>query len=103
MPMPPIPQSPLDGPPDPEKRFRLLEIMRRRIRERRFSPRTEQAYVFWVRRFVLFHGRRHPWDMGAEQVRDFLSHLTRVEGMAASTQNQALAALTFLYRCVLGE
>lgn len=67
----------------------------------RYSPRTEEAYVFWVRRFVLFHQRRHPSDLGANEVRAFLSHLATVEQVAASTQNQALAALTFLYARVL--
>jgi integron integrase len=59
--------------------------------------------VFWVRRYVLFHNRRHPSHLDATAVRDFLSHLARVEGVAASTQNQALAALTFLYGAVLRQ
>lgn len=72
------------------------------IRTRRMSPRTEQAYVFWVRRLVVFHGKRHPTEMGAAEVSAWLSHLA-VEGrVAASTQNQALAAVLFLYRHVLG-
>ena len=73
------------------------------MRLRHFSLRTEQAYVGWVRRFVVFHGKRHPGEMGAEEVVEFLSHLA-VEGrVAASTQNQARAALVFLYREVLGR
>jgi len=70
---------------------------------RRFSPRTVSAYSYWVRAFVRYHGKRHPREMGAESVRDFLSHLARERGVAASTQNQALAALNFLYRDVLEE
>ena len=77
--------------------------MRHRLRERRYSTRTERAYVFWVRRYVFFHERRHPRDLSADDVRDFLSHLARVERVAASTQNQALAALTFLYGVVLAQ
>lgn len=101
MPLPPIPLQQLEAPPDPSKKFRLLEIVRLRMRERRYSERTQQAYVGWIRRFVIFHGRRHPNDMGAEEVRDFLSDLAVVREVAASTQNQALAALSFLYDVAL--
>jgi site-specific recombinase XerD len=100
--LPPIPLSHLDAPPDPARRFRLLEIVRLRMRERRFSERTERAYVGWIRRYVLFHHRRHPGDMGAEEVRVFLSDLA-VRGVAAATQNQALAALSFLYDVAIGR
>jgi hypothetical protein len=80
---------------------RLLDRVRAKVRLRHFSLRTEQAYVAWVRRFVLFHGKRHPAEMGGAEVVEFLSHLA-VEGMvAASTQNQARSALLFLYRDVL--
>ncbi len=80
---------------------RLLDRVRAKVRLRHFSLRTEQAYVAWVRRFVLFHGKRHPAEMGGAEVVEFLSHLA-VEGMvAASTQNQARSALLFLYREVL--
>jgi integron integrase len=74
-----------------------MEIVRRAMRERRYSPRTEQAYVHWIRRFIMFHGRRHPKDLGPEHVRDFLSSLAIEGGVSASTQNQALAAILFLY------
>jgi hypothetical protein len=67
------------------------------------SPRTEQAYVYWIRRFVMHHGRRHPRDLGPNDVRDSLSHLATVAHVAAATQNQALAALSFLYAVVLNE
>lgn len=97
MALPPVPMSQLAAPADASRRFRLLEIVRLRMRERRFSPRTARAYVDWIRRFVLFHGRRDPRDMGAEEVRAFLSDLAVRRGVSASTQNQAHAALTFLY------
>jgi integron integrase len=82
---------------------RLLDRVRAAIRLRHYSPRTEKAYVGWTRRFVLFHGKRHPDGMAADEVTRFLSHLA-VEGkVSASTQNQALSALLFLYRDVLGR
>ena len=80
----------------------LLQEMRRQLRVRHYSLRTEQAYLGWVRRFVAHHGRRHPRTMGAAEVQAFLTALA-VEGrVAPSTQNQALSALLFLYREVLG-
>ncbi len=96
-----IPSVVLDAPADPARRFRLLELVRRRLRERRYSRRTEEAYVFWIRRYVVHHGRRHPRELGADEVRAFLSHLAAEARVAASTQNQALAALQFLYGRVL--
>ena len=80
----------------------LLERVRERIRLKHYSIRTEQAYCDWIRRFVLFHGKRHPSGLGAPEVEAFLTFLA-VEGrVAASTQNQAKSALLFLYREVLG-
>ena len=77
---------------------RLLDGVRAALRARHYSPRTEEAYVGWIRRFILFNGKRHPKEMGDVEINAFLSHLA-VEGhVAASTQNQALAALLFLYR-----
>lgn len=79
----------------------LIATLRDRIRAAHYSLRTERAYVLWVRRFIAFHGRRHPRQLGAHEVAAFLSSLA-VEGrVAASTQNQALAAILFLYRQVL--
>ena len=101
MPTPPIPLSHLTGAPDPERKYRLLELVRHRMRELRYRPRTIQAYVCWIRRYVLFHQRRHPRDLGTDDVRRFLSSLARERKVAASTQNQALAALTLLYDRVL--
>jgi len=80
---------------------KLLDRLRAEIRVRHYSIRTEETYVDWARRFILFHGKRHPKDMGAEEVRDFLSHLAVEHNVAASTQNQAKSALLFLYREVL--
>ena len=85
----------------PERRFRLLEVVRRELRARRYSVKTERAYVHWIRRYVLFHDRRHPRDLDVRGVSAFLSHLVVEEHVAASTQNQALAALRFLYDEVL--
>lgn len=101
--LPTIPISHLLGPAEPERRMRFMEVVRRRMKERRFSPRTQAAYVHWIRRFILFHERRHPSDMGVEEVRVFLSALAVKDRVAASTQNQALAALTFLYERVLAR
>jgi integron integrase len=99
--MPQIPLSHLHTSSEPERKYRLLELVRRRMRELRYRPRTIEAYVFWIRRFVLFHDRRHPRDLGREDVARFLSWLAREKDVAASTQNQALAALTVLYDKVL--
>jgi len=76
-------------------------VVREVIRVRRYSIRTEQAYVQWIRRFILFQGLRHPEEMGAPEVAEFLSHLVLERNVAPSTQNQALNALAFLYREVL--
>jgi len=80
---------------------KLLDQLRAEIRVRHYSFRTEQAYVDWVRRFILFHNKRHPKEMGAGEVRDFLSHLAVDRNVSSSTQNQAKSALLFLYRGVL--
>lgn len=80
---------------------KLLDLLRDRLRLKHYSIRTETQYVQWVRRFILFHGKRHPQEMGAKEVEAFLTHLA-VEGrVAAATQNQALSALLFLYRELL--
>ena len=88
-----------DSAPSPES---LIDRVRAAIRLRHYSLRTEHTYVDWIRRFVRFHDRRHPRDMAAPEVTAFLTHLAVVGNVAASTQNQALAALLFLYRDVLG-
>jgi integron integrase len=80
---------------------RLLDRVRAAVRIRHYSRRTEKAYVAWIRRFILFNGKRHPLDMGAPEIIRFLSSLAVDGRVAASTQNQALSALLFLYRDVL--
>jgi len=81
---------------------RLLDRMSEALRTRHYSPRTEQVYVLWVKRYIRFHRMRHPKEMGESEVNEFLTHLAVGEKVSASTQNQALAALLFLYRHVLG-
>src|SRR5947209_5310119 len=81
----------------------LLGRVRTAVRARHYSPRTEASYVGWVKRFVVFHGRRHPDELGEADVRAFLDHLAEHDGVSASTQNQAVAALLFLYEAVLGR
>jgi len=82
---------------------KLLDQVRDAIRLKHYSYRTEQAYIGWIRRYILFHDKRHPKDMGGVEVEAFLTHLA-VEGrVSASTQNQALNALLFLYRNVLNQ
>ncbi len=87
----------------PEKSPRLLDQVRDRIRIKHYSLRTETTYVHWIKRFILFHGKRHPKDMGAPELEEFLSHLATDLDVAASTQNLALSALLFLYKEVLGQ
>lgn len=82
---------------------RLLERVRDAIRVRHYSIRTEQAYTGWIRRFILFHGKRHPAEMGKFEVEAFLTHLAVSGNVAAPTQNQALSAVLFLYKEVLGQ
>ena len=85
----------------PAQKPKLLDRLREAIRVRHYSIRTEEAYVQWVRRFIFFHNKRHPDDMGRQEVEAFLTHLA-VEGkVAAATQNQALNAIVFLYKQVL--
>ena len=79
----------------------LLDRVRDRIRVKHYSYRTEETYVQWIKRFILFHNDRHPREMGRDEVNDFLTHLAVSENVAASTQNQALSAILFLYREVL--
>ena len=80
---------------------RLLDRVRAEIRIRHYSVRTEKAYVEWIRRFILFHDKRHPREMAGEEVSAFLTHLAMERRVAVSTQNQALGAIVFLYRSVL--
>ncbi len=87
----------------PHNKPKLLDQVRDVIRRKHFSIRTEQSYVDWVRRFILFHNKRHPREMAEAEVTEFLTHLARDGRVAASTQNQALSALLFLYKQVLKQ
>ena len=82
---------------------KLLDQVRAAIRIRHYSRRTEKAYVYWIRRFVIFHRMRHPTEMGEVEVTEFLSSLATRDKISASTQNQALAAILFLYKRVLNQ
>ena len=84
----------------PEKP-KLLDQVRRAIRVRHYSIRTEHSYVDWIRRYILFHNKRHPRTMGAPEINEFLSYLASDLNVASSTQNQALSAIIFLYKRVL--
>ena len=84
-------------------RPRLLDRVRSAIRARHYSFRTEEAYVGWIRRYILFHDKRHPMEMGEDEINAFLSHLAEDAPVSSSTQTQALSALLFLYRNVLGK
>ena len=88
--------------PDPDRTApRLLEQVRRAVRARQYSPRTAEAYTGWVRRYVLYHGKRHPDQLDGRHVAGFLAHLANDGRVSASTQNQAASALLFLYDAVL--
>jgi integron integrase len=81
---------------------RLLDRLRDAIRRLHYSPRTEEAYIHWTKRFIYFNAKRHPAELGETEVTAFLNHLATDRSVAASTQNQALSALLFLYKQVLG-
>ena len=87
--------------PDRRGKPRLLDRLRQSIRARHYSPRTEKAYVGWIKRFIFFHGKRHPNELGEEGVTAFLNYLAVERKVSASTQNQARNALLFLYKNVL--
>jgi len=81
---------------------KLLDQVRSVIRQKHYSLRTEQAYIQWIRRFIYFHNMRHPVDMGTDEIKIFLTYLAVERHVSASTQNQALSAILFLYKHVLG-
>ncbi len=85
----------------PVRPGQLLDDVRTALRVRHYSRRTEKSYVGWIRRFILFHGKTHPREMGSREVTAFLADLAERGRVSASTQNQALSALLFLYRVVL--
>src|SRR5256714_5413214 len=91
----------VSGPPG--NKPKLLQQVRDVIRRKQYSIRTEQVYVDWVKRFILYHNKRHPNEMAQEEVAEFLTHLARDRNVAPATQNQALSALLFLYKEVLKQ
>ena len=84
-----------------QKEPRLLDQVSTRIRYLHYSPKTEHSYRLWIKRFILFHHKRHPKEMGANDVVSFLNYLATQKMVSASTQNQALNAIVFLYKKVL--
>ena len=84
--------------PDTASPPKLLDQVRERIRLKHYSIRTEQAYVHWVKRYIIFHGKRHPAEMGKVEIEAFLTSLAVERNVSASTQTQALSALLFLYK-----
>ena len=82
---------------------KLLEQVRDVIRLKHYSYKTEKSYVNWIKRYILFHNKRHPKEMNGKEIEDFLTHLAVKENVAASTQNQALNAILFLYKEVLKQ
>ena len=91
------------NPPASAPKPKLLDRVRQAIRARHYSRRTEEVYLMWIKRFIFFHGVRHPAEMGEPEINAFLTHLALKERVSASTQNQALSALLFLYRHVLNR
>src|SRR3990170_2650790 len=87
----------------PDNPPRLLALVHEAIRRKYYSRRTEQAYVHWIKRFIYFHGKRHPRELGEAEVTVFLNDLASSRNVAGGTQNQALSALLFLYKEVLGK
>jgi hypothetical protein len=79
----------------PKQQPKLLDRVRAALRTKRYSPNSEKAYVHWIKRFIFFHNKRHPSEMGEPEINRFLTHLAVKEKVAASTQNQALSAILF--------
>ena len=101
----PSPQEPTHPPKDTSstKGKKLLERMREKLQAQHYSYRTEQTYINWCRRFILFHEKRHPKDMGVPEVEAFITHLATRRKVAASTQTQALSAIIYLYKEILKQ
>ena len=83
------------------EKVKLLDRVRNEIKVRHYSLRTEKSYIGWIKRFILFNNKKHPLDMGADEIRDFVNHLAVKANVSASTQNQALQAILFLYKDIL--
>ena len=88
-------------PASPPQEKKLLDQVSDAIRVKHYSYRTEQTYKDWIKRYILFHQKRHPKDMGADEIQAFITYLATEKQVSASTQNQALSAVIFLYRHVL--
>jgi site-specific recombinase XerD len=84
-----------------QKPKKLLDQVSEALRTKHYAYRTEKTYIDWIKRYILFHKKRHPKDMGANEIRAFIGHLATERKVATSTQNQALSAILFLYRIVL--
>ncbi|MDK1030268.1 MAG: phage integrase N-terminal SAM-like domain-containing protein [Anaerolineae bacterium] len=82
---------------------KLLDQLKDKLRAKHYSLRTENSYTSWVRKFILYHNKRHPRDMGPKEINAYITHLALKKHVAASTQNQALSAILFLYRKVLHQ
>jgi len=89
--------------PVPAAKPKLLDQVREAIRMRHYSPKTEESYIHWIRRFIFFHNKRHPAEMSEKEIAQFLSSLASELHVSVSTQNQALNAILFLYRDVCGK
>ena len=86
-----------------KSQLKLLDRLRQALRSRHYSKRTEKTYAMWVKRFIYFHNVRHPAEMAESEINAFLTHLAVEKHVSASTQNQALSALLFLYRYLIGR
>jgi len=95
--------NPASGDHRAKPKPKLLDQVRAAIRAKHYSHRTEEAYVQWIKRFIFFHNKRHPAEMGEQEINQFLTHLAVKGNVASSTQNQALSAILFLYREVLKQ
>ena len=91
-----------NSPSDPKPK-KLLEQVQEALRTKHYSYRTEQTYIDWIKRYIIFHKKQHPKDLGVEEIRAFIAHLATDRKVATSTQNQALSAILFLYRTVLRQ
>ena len=89
--------------PATQKKPKLLDQVRFTLKTKHYSLRTEESYIKWITGFIFFHNKRHPTEMGTSEVNSFLTHLAVKENVAASTQNQALCAIVFLYKHVLKQ
>lgn len=99
----PKPQSSTSTNTSDPKPKKLLDQVRETLRTKHYSYRTEQTYIDWIKRYIIFHNKQHPKDLGVEEIRAFIAHLATDRKVATSTQNQALSAILFLYRTVLEQ